>query len=44
MEVIGTLVGGIVYDFNNILLVIMGYIELLLIDILVELVVWKNLK
>ncbi len=32
MEAIGTLAGGIAHDFNNILSVIVGYIELSLID------------
>jgi signal transduction histidine kinase len=33
MEAIGTLAGGIAHDFNNILSVIVGYIELALLDI-----------
>lgn len=33
MEAMGTLAGGIAHDFNNILYPIMGYSELLLMDI-----------
>jgi signal transduction histidine kinase len=33
MEAIGTLAGGIAHDFNNILSAVIGYAELVLIDI-----------
>ncbi|MBW2427382.1 MAG: cache domain-containing protein, partial [Deltaproteobacteria bacterium] len=44
MEAIGTLAGGIAHDFNNILSAIMGYTELVLIDIPQDSAVRENLK
>ena len=44
MEAIGTLAGGIAHDFNNILSAIIGYTELVLIDIPQDSLVRRNLK
>ncbi|MGD9417216.1 MAG: PAS domain S-box protein, partial [Desulfobacterales bacterium] len=44
MEAIGTLAGGIAHDFNNILSVIIGYTELILMNVQVDSEVRQNLK
>ncbi|MBT8363462.1 MAG: cache domain-containing protein [Deltaproteobacteria bacterium] len=44
MEAIGTLAGGIAHDFNNVLSAIIGYTELVLIDIPQDSAVRENLK
>ncbi len=43
-EAIGTLAGGIAHDFNNILAAIMGYTELVLLDLPQDSQNYKNLK
>lgn len=36
MEVVGYLIGGVVYDFNNLLMVILGNVEML-VELVIDL-------
>jgi len=42
MHAIGTLAGGIAHEFNNILMVILGYTSLVLNDVPQESITWSN--
>lgn len=44
MEAIGTLTGGIAHDFNNVLTVILGYLDLAMIQLQPDLPVYANLQ
>jgi len=44
MEALGTLAGGIAHDFNNILAIILGYTELLLLDLPPGALEWQNMQ
>ncbi|MFP4580819.1 MAG: PAS domain S-box protein [Candidatus Sumerlaeia bacterium] len=44
MEAIGTLAGGIAHDFNNILSAIIGYSELVMLDLDEKSQTWENIQ